>query len=133
MLQELDKSGNRSFSDEQVALLQRELSPQKGESIAIECRLGDVEGCYLALEINLVFEASGWIVEEFLFAAEGTPGETVILLVKDESTMARAERLSRLFSAAGLQVTTKTDSEQSFNLKILVPSKNTQAGAETPA
>jgi hypothetical protein len=133
MLQELGKSRNRYFSDEQVALLKRELSPKTGESIAIECQLGDVEGCYLALEINLVFEASGWIVEEFLFAVQHTPGEALIMRVKDESMLPRAERLSRLFRSVGLSVTTQTDGGQLCDLKIVVPSKKAQAGTETPA
>ena len=126
MLQELAKSRNRSFSDEQVALMKRELSPQKGESVAIECPMGDVEACYLALEINLVFEASGWIVEEFLFAVQRTSGEALILRVKDESMTDRAERLSLLFASVGVPTTTQIDPEQLFNLKILVPAKGPQ-------
>ena len=112
---------------EQVALLKKELSPQKGESVAIECPMGDLEACYLALEINLVFEASGWIVEEFLFAAQRTSGEAVILRVRDESMMGRAKRLSRLFASVGVPVTTQIDAEQLFNLKILIPAKGPQA------
>jgi hypothetical protein len=127
MLQELAKSRNRSLSDEQVAILKKELSPQKGKSIAIECPMGDLEACYLALEINLIFEASGWIVEEFLFAAQMTSGEAVILRVKDESMMGRAKRLSLLFASVGVPVTTQIDTEQLFNLKILVPAKGPQA------
>ena len=127
MLKELAKSGNRFLSDEQIALLKKELSPQKGESVAIECPMGDLEACYLALEINLVFEASGWIVEEFLFAAQRTSGETVILRVKQESMMDRAIHLSLLFASVGVPVTTQIDTEQLFNLKILVPAKGPQA------
>jgi len=127
MLQELAKSRHRSFSDEQVALMKRELSPEKGESVAIECPMGDVEACYLALEINLVFEASGWIVEEFLFAVQRTSGQAVILRVKDESMTDRAERLSLLFASVGVPTTTQIDPEQLFNLKILVPAKGPQA------
>ena len=127
MLQELAKSKNRSLSDEQVALLKKELSPRKGESIAIECPMGDLEACYLALEINLIFEASGWIVEEFLFAAQRTSGEAVILRVKDESIMGRARDLSRLFASVGIIVKTQIDTDQLFDLKILVPAKGPQA------
>jgi hypothetical protein len=127
ILQELAKSKNRSLSDEQVTLMKKELSPQKGESVAIECPMGDLQACYLALEINLVFEASGWIVEEFLFAVQRTSGEAVILRVKDESMMDRAERLSLLFGSVGLPVTTQIDTNQLFNLKILVPAKGPQA------
>jgi hypothetical protein len=127
LLQELGKSRNRSFSDEQVALMKKELSPLKGECVAIECPMGDLQACYLALEINLVFEASGWIVEEFLFAVQRTSGEAVILRVKDESMMDRAKRLSLLFGSVGVPVTTQIDTEQLFNLKILVPAKGPQA------
>ena len=126
MLRDLAKSKNRFFSDEQVALLKRELSPQKGESIAIECPMDDLKSCYLAMEINLVFEASGWIVEEFLFAAQDRPGQSLLLRVKNESVMPRAESLSRLLSSVGLTVTLQIDSEQLFDLKILVPSTNAQ-------
>ena len=126
ILKDLSKSKNRFFSNEQVALLKRELSPQKGESIAIECPMGDLTSCYLALEINLVFEASGWIVEEFLFAAQGRPGQSLLLLVREASMIPRAESLSRLFSSVGLTSTIQVDSEQLFDLKILVPSKNAQ-------
>jgi len=127
MLQELAKSRNRSFSDEQVDLMKQELSQQKGESVAIECPMGDLEACYLALEINLVFEASGWIVEEFLFAVQRTSGEAVILRVNDESMLDRAKHLSLLFASVGVAVTTQIDTEQPFNLKILVPAKGPQA------
>jgi hypothetical protein len=127
MLQELAKSRNRSLSDEQVALLRKELSPRKGESVAIECPMGDLEACYLALEINLIFEASGWIVEEFLFAARRTSGEALILRVKDESMMGRAKGLAQLFASVGVSATTQIDTEQMFNLKILVPAKGPQA------
>jgi len=127
ILQELAKSRNRSFSDEQVALMKEELSQQKGESVAIECPMGDLQACYLALEINLVFEASGWIVEEFLFAVQRTSGEALILRVKDESMIDRARRLSLLFGSVGVPATTQMDTEQLFNLKILVPAKGPQA------
>jgi len=127
MLQGLAKSRNRSLSDEQVALMKKELSPQKGESLAIECPMGDLKACYLALEINLVFEASGWIVEEFLFAAQRTSGEAVILRVRDASMMDRAKRLSLLLESVGVPVTTQIDKGQVFNLKILVPAKGPQA------
>ena len=73
--------------------MKRELKKQKGESVAIECPMGDLKACYLAIEINLIFEASGWIVGEFLFAAQPTPGESLIIRVKDESLMAGAEDL----------------------------------------
>jgi hypothetical protein len=127
MLKDLAKSKNRHFSNEQVALLKRELSPKRGESIAIECPMGDLKSCYLALEINLVFEASGWIVEEFLFAAQGRPGQSLLLLVREESMVPRAESLSRLFSSVGLAVAIQIDSEQLFDLKILVPVKGPKA------
>ena len=127
------KSKNRSFSDEQVSALKQELSGLKGERIAIECTMGDLKSCYLALELNLVFEASGWIVEEFLFAARATPGKAVILRVRDASVMPRAEDLSRLLVSVGLSVTTEIDREQLFDLKILVPSEDAQNAAETPA
>jgi len=60
LLRDLARSENRTFSDEQVTALKKELSPLKGERVSIECTMGDLESCYLALEINLVFEASGW-------------------------------------------------------------------------
>jgi hypothetical protein len=127
LLRDLAKNKNRFFSNEQVTLLKRELSPQKGETIAIECPMGNVKSCYLALEINLVFEASGWIVEEFLFAAQGRPGQSLLLLVKEESMVKRAEDLSRLFSSVGLTATIQIDREQLFDLKVLVPDKGPQA------
>ncbi len=123
LLRDLARSENRTFSDEQVTALKKELSPLKGERVSIECTMGDLESCYLALEINLVFEASGWIVEEFLFAAQSTPGKALILRVKGESMMSRAEDLSRLFVSVGLTVTTQIDSDQLFDLRIVVPSK----------
>ena len=133
LLRELAKSENRSFSDEQVAALKKELSPRKGERVSIECTMGDLESCYLALEINLVFEASGWIVEEFLFAAQRTPGEAVIVRIRDESTLPRAEGLARLLTSAGLSVTTQVDREMSFDLRIVVPSEKPPSPSETPA
>jgi hypothetical protein len=51
----------------------------------------------------------------------------VILRVRDESVMDRAERLSLLFASVGIAVTTQMDTEQLFNLKILVPAKGPQA------
>ena len=123
LLRDLADSKNRFFSDEQVAVLKKELSPQRGERMAIECQMGDLESCYLALEINLVFEASGWIVEEFLFAAQSTSGEESILRARDESIMPRAGRLVRLFGSVGLPLTTEIDSKQLFDLKIVVPTK----------
>jgi hypothetical protein len=133
LLRDLAKRKNRTFTDEQVTTFKRELSPLKGERIAIECAMGDLKSCYLALELNLVFEASGWIVEEFLFAAQATPGKAVILRVRDPSKMPRAEDLSRLLVSAGLSVSTQIDREQLFDLKILVPSEDAQTAPETPA
>ena len=133
LLRDLAKSENRSFSDEQVTALKEELSPLKGERVSIECAMGDLKSCYLALEINLVFEASGWIVEEFLFAAQSTPGRTVIIRIKDASMRPRAEDLARLLVAAGLSVTTQIDSEMLFDLRIVVPSKKADSAPETPA
>jgi len=133
LLRDLAKSENRFFSDEQVAALKRELSPHKGESVTIECTLGDLECCYLALEINLIFEASGWIVEEFLFAVQRTPGKAVIIRIKDASMTPRAEELARLLTSAGLSVTTQIDSEMSFDLRIVVPSQKPPSAPETPA
>jgi hypothetical protein len=126
LMRDLAKSENRSFSDEQVTALKKELSLRKGERVSIECTMGDLESCYLALEINLVFEASGWIVEEFLFAAQSTPGRTVIIRIKDASMRPRAEDLARLFLAAGLSVTTQIDSGMLFDLRIVVPSESPQ-------
>jgi hypothetical protein len=126
LLRDLAKSENRSFSDEQVTALKEELSPLKGERVSIECAMGDLKSCYLALEINLVFEASGWIVEEFLFAAQSTPGRTVIIRIKDASMRPRAEDLARLLVSAGLSVTTQIDSEMLFDLRIVVPSERPQ-------
>ncbi len=133
LLRDLAKSENRTFSDEQVTTLKKELTPHEGERVAIECTMGDLESCYLALELNLVFEGSGWIVEEFLFASQATPGKSVILLVKDLSAMPRAEDLSRLFDSVGLAVKTQVDHEQMFDLKILVPSEQALTAGETPA
>ena len=133
LLRELAKSENRSFSDDQVAALKKELISHKGERVTIECTMGDLESCYLALEINLVFEASGWIVEEFLFATQRTPGKSVIIRVRDASMMPRADDLARLLTSAGLSVTTQVDSEMSFDLRIIVPSEKPPAAAETPA
>jgi hypothetical protein len=133
MLRELAKSENRSFSDEQVAALKNELSPLKGERVTIECTMGDLESCYLALEINLVFEASGWMVEEFLFAAQSTPGKAVIIRIKDASMRPRADDLARLLVSAGLSVTTQIDSEMMFALRIVIPSEKPPSTPETPA
>jgi hypothetical protein len=133
LLRELAKSENRSFSDEQVSSLKKELSPHSGERVTIECTLGDLESCYLALEINLVFEASGWIVEEFLFASRRTPGKAVIVRIKDASMMPRAEDLARLLTSAGLSVTTQVDAEMPFDLRIIVPSDKPPSASETPA
>ena len=133
MLQELAKHKNRSISDEDAVGLKRELSADKGERVAIECTMGDLESCYLALEINLIFEASGWIVEEFLFATQATPGQTLILRVRDESMLSRAERLGRLFGSAGLPVKTRIDGNQPFDLKIVIPSKESPAAREGSA
>jgi|GEM_PF-2906698 len=133
LLRDLAKSENRSFSDEQVAVLKRELSLLKGESVTIECTLGDLESCYLALEINLVFEASGWIVEEFLFAVQSTPGKAVIIRIRDASMMPRARKLARLLASAGLSVTTQIDSQMSFHLRIIVPSDKPPSATEAPA
>ena len=127
LMRGLAKSKNRFFTDEQVSLLKRELKKQKGESVAIECPMGDLKACYLAIEINLIFEASGWIVGEFLFAAQPTPGESLIIRVKDESLMAGAEDLAQLFRSAGLSVTTQLAGEQLFDLKIFVPTEGPQA------
>ena len=123
LLRDLARSENRTFSDEQVTALKKELSPLKGERVSIECTMGDLESCYLALEINLVFEASGWIVEEFLFAVQSTPGNEVILRIKDASMTPRAETLARLLVSAGLSVTTQIDSEMLFDLRIVVPTE----------
>lgn len=133
LMRDLAKSENRSFSDEQVTALKKELSPLKGERISIECTMGDLESCYLAIEINLVFEASGWIVEEFLFAAQGTPGRAVIIRIRDASMMPSAENLARLLVSAGLSVTTRIDSEMLFDLRIVVPSEKPPPAPETPA
>jgi hypothetical protein len=113
--------------------LKKELSPLKGERVSIECAMGDLEACYLAIEINMVFEASGWIVEEFLFATQRTPGKAVIIRVKDASMMPRAEHLARLFVSAGLSVTTQIDSEMLFDLRIVVPSEKPPSTTDTPA
>jgi len=126
LMRDLAKSENRSFSDEEVTALKQELSSLKGERISIECTMGDLESCYLALEINLVFEASGWIVEEFLFATQSTPGKAVIIRIKDASMRPRAEDLARLLTSAGLSVTTQIDSEMLFDLRIVVPSEGPQ-------
>ena len=133
LLRDLAKSENRSFSDEQVTALKKELSPLKGERVSIECTMGDLESCYLALEINLVFEASSWIVEEFLFAAQSTPGKALIIRIKDASMMPRAENLARLLVSAGLSVTTQIDREMLFDLRIVVPSEKPPSTPETPA
>jgi hypothetical protein len=133
LMRDLAKSENRSFSDEQVTALKKGLSPLKGERVSIECTMGDLESCYLAIEINLVFEASGWIVEEFLFAAQSTPGKTVIIRIRDESMRPRAEELARLLVSAGLSVTTQIDSEMLFDLRIVVPSDKPSTVPETPA
>jgi hypothetical protein len=133
LMRDLAKSENRSFSHEQVTALKKELSPLKGERISIECTLGDLESCYLALELNLVFEASGWIVEEFLFAAKRTPGKTVFIRVKDASMRPRAEDLAGLLVSVGLSVTTQIDSEMLFDLRIVVPSEKPPSTSETPA
>ncbi len=127
LLRELAKSKNRSLSDEQVVALKKALSPRKGDQVAMECTLGDLESCYLGVELNVIFEASGWTVEEFLFAVKSTPGEALILRVKDESVMPKAEFLSRLFRSVGLSVTTQTDSSQMYDLKIIVPSNKAPA------
>lgn len=127
LMRGLAKGKNRFFTDEQVALLKKELTPQKGESVAIECPMGDLKACYLAIEINLIFEASGWVVEEFLFAAQPTPGETLILRVRDESLLAKAEDLAQLFRSTGLSVTTQIARSQLFDLKVLVPTEGPQA------
>ena len=127
LLRELAKTKNRSLSDEQVVTLKKALSPRKGEHVAMECTMGDLESCYLGVELNLIFEASGWTVEEFLFAVQSTPGEALILRVKDESAMPKAEFLSRLFRSVGLSVTTQTDNSQLYDLRIIVPSKKTPA------
>ena len=133
LMRDLAKSENRSFSDEQVTALKKELSPLKGERVSIECTMGDLESCYLAIEINLIFEASGWIVEEFLFAAQSTPGRTVIIRIKDASMRPRADDLARLLVSAGLSVTTQIDSEMLFDLRIVVPSEKPPSTPETPA
>ena len=133
LMRDLAKSENRSFSDEEVTALKQELSSLKGERISIECTMGDLESCYLALEINLVFEASGWIVEEFLFATQSTPGKAVIIRIKDASMRPRAEDLARLLVSAGLSVTTQIDSEMMFDLRIVVPSEKPPSALETPA
>jgi hypothetical protein len=133
LLGDLAKSKNRSFSNEQVTTLRKELSTLQGERIAIECTMGDLDSCYLALEIHLVFEASGWIVEEFLFATQATPGKAVILRIKDASMRDRAEHLARLLRSVGLSVTTRIDPAARFDLKIVVPSKQAQKAQETPA
>ena len=133
LMRDLAKSENRSFSDEQVTALKKELSPLKGERVSIECTMGDLESCYLAIEINLVFEASGWIVEEFLFATQSTPGQAVILRIKDASMRPRADELARLLVSAGLSVTTQIDSEMLFDLRIVVPSEKPPPAPETPA
>jgi hypothetical protein len=133
LMRDLAKSENRYFSDEQVTALKKELSPLKGERVSIECAMGDLEACYLAIEINMVFEASGWIVEEFLFATQRTPGKAVIIRVKDASMMPRAEHLARLFVSAGLSVTTQIDSEMLFDLRIVVPSEKPPSTTDTPA
>jgi hypothetical protein len=133
LMRDLAKSENRSFSDEEVTALKKELSPLKGERISIECTMGDLESCYLALEINLVFEASGWIVEEFLFAVHSTPGKAVIIRIKDASMRSRAEDLARLLTSAGLSVTTQIDSEMLFDLRIVVPSEKPPSALETSA
>ena len=133
LMRDLAKSENRSFSDEQVTALKKALSPLKGERVSIECAMGDLESCYLAIEINVVFEASGWIVEEFLFATQRTPGKAVIIRVKDASMMPRAEQLARIFVSAGLSVTTQIDSEMLFDLRIVVPSEKPPSTTDTPA
>ena len=132
LMRDLAKGENRSFSDEQVTALKKDLSPLKGERVSIECTMGDLESCYLAIEINLVFEASGWIVEEFLFAAQSTPGKAVIIRIKDASMMPRAEDLARLLSSADLSVTTQIDNEMLFDLRIVVPSEKPPSASETP-
>ena len=126
LLRDLARSENRTFSDEQATALKKELSPLKGERVSIECTMGDLESCYLAVEINLIFEASGWIVEEFLFAAQSTPGKALIIRIKDASMRPRAENLARLLVSAGLSVTTQIDSEMLFDLRIVVPTKGPQ-------
>jgi len=133
LMRDLARSENRTFSDEQVTALKKELSPLKGERVSIECAMGDLESCYLAIEINLVFEASGWIVEEFLFATQSTPGQAVILRIKDASMRPRAEDLARLLVSTGLSVTTQIDSEMLFDLRIVVPSEKPPSAPETPA
>ncbi len=123
LLRGLAESKNRTFSDEQITVLKKGLSSFKGEGVSIECAMDDLKSCYLALELNMVFEASGWIVEEFLFALRPTPGKAVILRVKDESMIPRAEGLSRLFDSVGLATTTQLDRDQAFDLRIVVPAE----------
>jgi hypothetical protein len=57
----------------------------------------------------------------------------VILRVKDASMMPRAENLSRLLVSVGLSVTTQIDSQQLFDLKIVVPSQKALTAQEAPA
>ena len=122
LLRELAKSKNRSLSDEQVVTLKKALAPRKGDHIAMECALGDLESCCFGTELNVIFEASGWTVEEFLLAVKSAPGKALILRLKDKSVMPKAEFLSRLFRSVGLAVTTQMDSSQFYDLKIIVPS-----------
>lgn len=133
LMRQLAESKNRRFSDEQAVALKKELSPRKGERVSIECPMDDLKSCYLALELNLIFEASGWIVEEFLFAARPTTGEALILRAKDEAKTAGAEFLARLFRSAGLSATTEIDGSQLFDLRIVVPSNSPPAGQDTTA
>jgi len=130
LMQGLAKDENRTFSDEQVILLKKGLSPHTGERVSIECALDDPKSCYLGLEIDTIFEASGWIVEELLLARRPTPGKAVLFRVKDASVMPRAEDLARLFASAGLPVTTQVDGDQMFDLRIVVPSNRLPGAPE---
>jgi hypothetical protein len=133
LMRQLARSKNRHFSDEQALAFKKDLSARKGERVSIECSMDDLKSCCLALELNLIFEASGWIVEEFLFAARPTPGEALILRANDASQTGRAEFLARLFRSAGLSVTTEIDGSQLFDLRIVVPSKGPPTGQDAPA
>ncbi len=130
LMRGLGKSKNRTFTEEQVTLLKKGLSQHKGERVSIECALDDLQSCYLGLEINMIFEASGWIVEELLLAVHPTPGKAVIFRVKEASMMPRAEELARLFASAGLAVTTQVDGKQAFALRIVVPSNQPPRGSK---
>ena len=72
-------------------------------------------------------------MEEFLFATQSTPGQAVILRIKDASMRPRAEDLARLLVSTGLSVTTRIDSEMLFDLRIVVPSEKPPSTPETPA